>query len=299
MAEQLKAAGVEARVASATGDELPSEALQFLRDHLKPAPDRWTVLLSDHGPAGDLVAIGWPSGTVLWKVATGAGLDVQALPDGHVLFTNHAAHKVVEIDRDRKQVWSLGAEAGLATPFSVRRLDNGNTLVGDAKGARVTEFTPQGSVAWKWEKPEMADLWPRMSRPTPAGSILVTFQKAGAVFEVDRQGKTVWEYKLDPSRLPYQALRLPNGNTVIGLVDPGEVIEVDKKGNTVRSIGGQDGRLRFGWIAGMALLPSGSMMIADFTSHRVVEVDAGGRLVHEIRDLPWAIASIAVMPPEH
>ena len=37
-------------------------------------------------------------------------------------------------------------------------------------------------------------------------------------------------------------------------------------------------------------------MIADFTGRRVVEVDAAGNLVHELRDLPWAIASIAVMP---
>ena len=28
----------------------------------------------------------------------------------------------------------------------------------------------------------------------------------------------------------------------------------------------------------------------------VVEVDAAGKLVHELRELPWAIASIAVMP---
>jgi hypothetical protein len=299
LAERLRAVGVDAPVASASGKELPSEALDFLRRHLTLSPDRWTVLLSDHGPGADLVAIGWPSGKILWRVATGAGLDVQALPDGHVLFTNHAAHKVVEIDKHQKEVWSLGAEVGLATPYSVRRLDNGNTLVGDAQGARVTEFTPQGSVAWNWEKPEMADLWPRMARPTPAGTILVTFQKAGTVFEVDRQGKTVWEYKMDPSRLPYQALRLPNGNTVIGLVDPGEVIEVDRTGHIVRSIGGASGRLRFGWIAGIALLASGGMMIADFTSHRVVEVNAAGGLVHELRDLPWAIASIAVMPVEH
>lgn len=226
----------------------------------------------------------------------GAGLDVHAIPNGNVLFTNHATHRVVEIDAKQKEVWSLGSEAGLVTPYSVRRLPNGNTLVGDAQGARVTEFTPQGSVAWKWEKPEMSELWPRMSRPTQTGTTLVTFQKGGAVFEVNRQGKTVWEYKIDPSRLPYQAVRLASGNTLIGLVDPGEVIEVDKSGNIVRSVGGSKSDLRFGWIAGIDVLPSGGIMIADFTSRRVVEVDAAGKLVHELRDLPWSIASIAVMP---
>ena len=37
-------------------------------------------------------------------------------------------------------------------------------------------------------------------------------------------------------------------------------------------------------------------MLADFTSRRVVEVDAAGRLVSELRDIPWSVASIAVAP---
>jgi acetyl esterase/lipase len=296
---RLRAAGVEA-IAVATAEnagELPVEAIAFLTRRLRPAPDRWTVLLADHGPGAELIAIGWPSGRVLWRVPNGTGLDVHSLPNGHALFTDHALHKVIEIDAHQKEVWSLGPEAGLATPYSVRRLGNGNTLVGDAKGARYTEFTPQGTVAWKWERPDLTDQWPRMARPTPAGTTLITFQKGGMVFEVDRQGRTLWEHRTDPARLPYQAIRLANGNTLIGLVDPGEVIEVDRKGATVRSVGGPSGKLRLGWIAGIDPLPNGGMMIADFTGKRVLEVDAAGRLVHELRDLPWAIASIAVAMP--
>lgn len=297
LSSRLKAVGVEAIDTTSDAKELPNEAISFLRRHLVPAPDRFTLLLSDHGPAAELVAMGWPSGKVLWKVSNGAGLDVHALPNGHVLFTNHAAHKVVELDARQKEIWSLGPEAGLATPYSVRRLSNGNTLIGDAKFARVTEFTPQGTVAWKWERPDLIDLWPRMSRPTAAGTTLVTFQKAGIVFEVDRAGKVIWEQKLPSDRLPYQALRLPNGNTLVGLVDPGEVVELDRSGRTVRSIGGDGSGLRLSWIAGMDVLPSGGVVLADFTAGRVVEVDAQGRLVHELRNLPWSIASIAVMAP--
>src|SRR5207237_785723 len=163
------------------------------------------------------VAMGWPSGKILWQTPNDKGLDVQALPDGHILFTRDAKSMVVEIDGRRNMVWSAGPEQGLKKPYSVQRLANGNTLVGDADGAR----------------------------------------------------------------LPYQALRLPNGNTLIGLVDPGEVVEVDPLGTIVRSVGGKNGAVRLSWIAGMAVLPNGGLMLADFTSRRLVEVDAAGNLVHE------------------
>jgi len=35
-------------------------------------------------------------------------------------------------------------------------------------------------------------------------------------------------------------------------------------------------------------------MLADFTSRRVLELDAAGRVVHQIADVPWNVASIAV-----
>ena len=272
-----------------SGDPVP-----FLKKHLLAPPDRFTVLAADHGTGAELLAIGWPSGRVLWRVPNGTGLDVQALPQGHVLFTDHVAHKVIEIDANQKTVWSLGAEAGLQTPFSVRRLTNGNTLVTDSKGARVTEFTPDGKIAWQWAKPELEPMWPRMSRPTEKGTVLVAFQKGGTIYEIDRAGNSVWQFQIDPSRLPYQGLRLANGNTLIGLVDPGEIIEVNPAGKVVRSIGGASSKIRLGWIAGIATLPNGGLMIADFTARRLVEVDAAGNLVHELRDLPWNIASIAV-----
>jgi len=270
--------------------------IRFLDRHLKPARDRWTVLLSDHGPAGQLVAMGWPSGKILWQTPNDRGLDVQALPDGHVLFTRDAKSMVVEIDERRNAVWSAGPERGLKKPYSAQRLANGNTLVGDADGARVLELSPQGQAVWKWAKPEMAELWPRMVRRTDKGTTLVTYQKAGVILEINSAGETVWQYKTEADRLPYQALRLANGNTLIGLVDPGEAIEVETTGKIVRSVGGKKGDVRLSWIAGIAVLPNAGLMLADFTSRRLVEVDAAGNLVHEVRDLPWSVASIAVAP---
>lgn len=306
LTERLRGAGVEAELEGIEGAghgfrgaeaERAGEAmLRFLDRHLKPGADRWTVLLSDHGPGANLVAMGWPSGRVLWRVPNDRGLDVQALENGHALYTNDAKSKVVEIDEQQREVWSVGSEVGLRKPYSVQRLKNGNTLIGDADGARVLEVSAERKVVWKWERPEMAGLWPRMARRTDAGTTLVAFQKGGEIWEVNRAGETVWKYKTEEGRLPYQGIRLENGNTLIGLVDPGEVVEVNREGKVVRSIGGKNGKVRLSWIAGMAVLPNGGMMLADFTSRRIVEVDGMGRVVSEIRDLPWSVASIAVAP---
>jgi outer membrane protein assembly factor BamB len=213
-----------------------------------------------------------------------------------VIFTNDRKSKVVEIDEHQKEVWTAGPEQGLKKPYSVQRLANGHTLVGDADGARVLEFAPDRRVVWKWEKPEMAAEWPRMVRRTEAGTTLVTYQHAGEVWEINQAGETVWKHKVGTGRFPYQAIRLPNGNTLICMVDPGEVVEVNPAGKTVRSVGGANGSVRMSWIAGVAILSNGGLMLADFTSRRVVEVDAEGRMVHEIADIPWSVASIAVLP---
>ena len=56
------------------------------------------------------------------------------------------------------------------------------------------------------------------------------------------------------------------------------------------------GLLRLGWASGVALLPGGGMIVADYTGRRLLEVDARGLLLHELRDLAWSVASIALVP---
>lgn len=302
--ERLLAAGVEAEIETIEGaghgfrgadaDRADRAMIAFFDRHLKTKPDRFTVLVSDHGPAAELAAVGWPSGKVLWRVPNDRGLDVQALPNGHVLFTRDPKGVVEEIDGQQKVVWKAGPELGLKRPASVQRLADGNTLIGDPAAARVIEVTPAGKIAWQWESPGHAGSWLRMCRRTEAGTTLVALQKAGLVLELDRAGNTVWKFEAPKDRMPYQALRLENGSTLVTLIDPGEVIEVDRAGKVVRSIGGKAGSVRMGWIAGIATLPGGGLMLADFTGRRLAEVDRAGRLVHELRDLPWNIASVAV-----
>ena len=107
-----------------------------------------TLLISDHGPGGEIIAMEWPSGKVLWTKPNERSHDVQALPNGHVLFTLGSQKYVAELDQNHREVWTYGSAEGLEHPLSAQRLPNGNTLIGDAKLGRVIEVTPDKKVVW-------------------------------------------------------------------------------------------------------------------------------------------------------
>ena len=67
----------------------------------------------------------WPSGKVLWRSANMGGRDVQALPNGHVLYTMDTGQRVVEIDGQRQVVWTYGATQGLGLPVAAQRMLDG------------------------------------------------------------------------------------------------------------------------------------------------------------------------------
>jgi hypothetical protein len=83
----------------------------------------------------------WPVGNVV----TRGGLDL--LPGGGVLVARVHEDKVVEFDRDGKQVW----EAAVQHPTSVVRLRNGNSLVAGWNTGLVVELDRAGQVVWQYK----------------------------------------------------------------------------------------------------------------------------------------------------
>ena len=176
--ERLIAAGVPAELETITGaghgfkgadsDRADVRALAWFDKYLKPQPTQHRLLISDHGPNGEIAEIEWPSGKVLWKAPNDHGHDVQALPNGHVLFTINPQKKVVELDADHKPVWTFSE--GLEHPIAAQRLANGNTLIGDARLGKVVEVTPDKRVVWKYENPDLANMRSRNSNRTQQGT---------------------------------------------------------------------------------------------------------------------------------
>jgi hypothetical protein len=73
-------------------------------------------------------------------------------------------------------------------------------------------------------------------------------------------------------------------------------VEVDRTGKVVRSIAGTNMDVQLGWASGFAALPAGGLLISDYTGRRIIEVNAAGKVVNELRTGPRTIASIDILP---
>ena len=279
----------------ADAERAESRLLAFFDKHLKAKPQT-RIMISDHGPRGQIVGMEWPSGKEVSWFPNERGHDVQPLPGGNVLYTVGAKKKVVEVDAAGKEVWSFSE--GLEHPLAAQRLANGNTLIGDAKLGRVIEVDRGGKVVWKYESPDLANMRMRNANRTAAGTTLIAVEAVAKLIEVDGAGKIVWQWQAsegDKRRL-YQGKRLANGNTRLTLSDPGELVEVNPAGQVVRSIAGKNMAIQLGWASGHASLPNGNVLISDYTGRRLLEVDAAGKVVNELRMGPRTVATVAVVP---
>src|SRR5215831_2959076 len=195
--ERLVAAGVPAELETISGaghgfrgadaQRADNRAIAWFEKYLRPKPDTHRLLISDHGPNGEIAEIEWPSGKLLWTAPNDRGHDVQALPGGHVLFTINPQKKVVELDGNHKEVWSYSE--GLEHPIAAQRLANGNTLIGDAKLGKVIEVTADKRVVWKYENPDLANMRSRNAHRTEEGATLIAVEAEGKLIEVDQGGK--------------------------------------------------------------------------------------------------------------
>jgi acetyl esterase/lipase len=273
-----------------------ARAFGWFDRYLKPKTSATRILVSDHGPKGEIVAMEWPTGKELWTKPNTRGHDVQALPNGHVLFTVGGEKKVVELDAQQRPVWEYGM--GLEHPLAAERLPNGNTLIADARQGLVLEVSPDKKIVWQYRSADLANMRMRNAHRTPSGTTLIAVEAEAKLIEVDKEGKNIvwtWQAAEKDKRRLYMGRRLPNGNTLLSLSDPGEIVEVNPAGQVVRSIGGKKLDVQLGWASGFAELPGGNLLIADYTGRRLIEVDGKGKVVNELRTGARTIATVDVI----
>ena len=49
------------------------------------------------------------------------------------------------------------------------------------------------------------------------------------------------------------------------------------------------------WTSGFTETPEGGLIVSDYMGARIVEFDAKGNIVHQLKNLPWSVTSIALM----
>lgn len=207
------------------------------------------------------------NGKKRWEKNVSRPWSCQGLPNGHRLVASYTRKEIIEFDAEGNEVWK---QSSLPTyPFSVRRLDNGNTLVTCPNSNQVIEYKQDHSIAWQTSI---------SSRPADAhrlenGNTLVALTGTHKVVEVNHEGKVVWEVSGMSNAMSAQ--RLENGNTLIALSNSG-VVEVDRDKSHVWT------SPRFSQCYDAQRLPNGNTLLIG--NDRVQEVDPNGKVVWQGTD---------------
>lgn len=163
----------------------------------------------------------------VWSTELTGAWGCQGLPNGHRLVTSYTQRCIIEYDMKGKEVWRKQNIPGL--PYSVQRLDNGNTMV-TCSNNQVVEYAPDGSIAWQ----KHFNGTPRDAQRLENGNTLVVLYTSQEIIEVDQKGNTVW--KVNNMMRPMSAQRLPNGNTLVCQSAGRRLVEVDRNGDEVWSL---------------------------------------------------------------
>ncbi len=274
-------------------DRAFARTLDFLNRKMKPKLlESRRLMVNDHGPGGEILCLAWPSGRVLWRRPNHRATELSVLDNGHVLYIEDPKGTVTEIDQDQKVVWQYKTDK--VALVSAQRLPNGNTLLVDDSTPRVFEVTPDGKTIWNIEKPEYKGKAMRRARRTAAGTTLVAVQIAGLLLELNANGDVIRKQEF-PDRLPAYAMPLPDGGMMIGLAGPGEVRRVNADGKVAFTFAGKDSAAKMAWTSGFTPTPEGGLIVSDYMGARIVEFDAKGNIVHQLKNFPWSVTSIALM----
>jgi len=227
------------------------------RDKRAPATRKWRDWL-----AGEGARIQWQT-PLKWF----------AIERERTLVAVYSGGKVIELDDDGKEVWSV---KGLRNPWAVRGLPDGHRLISLYSDKVVYEYDERGERIWESNRlPGNISGVDRL----PNGNILVALGTTnGQLMEISREKKIVW--KLTLKGRPVSARVLRNGNILVALHDGGAVVEVDREGRVQWRVK----NLKQPYSA--ERLPNGNVLVASYGGQRIAEFDRDGALVWEKRSLP-------------
>jgi PQQ-like domain len=203
-------------------------------------------------------------GHVEWEYECRHGShDIHLLPNGNFLL-HTSPTQITEVTRDKKVVWQYESKPadgykGRIEVHAFERLSDGLTMIAESGPKRIIEVDAKGKIVKQIpltvEHPD-PHRDTRMVRKLKNGHYLVCHEGDGCVREYDAAGKVVWSYSLDLF-----------GQKPAGGHGP------EAYGNSVY---------------GAIRLDNGNTLIAGGNNHRVLEVDAKGKIVWKLdqKELP-------------
>jgi len=184
------------------------------------------------------------------------------IPRGHVLITDQANERIIEVNLTmKKPVWQygttgvIGSGPGfLSNPNCAELLENGHILICDEnnnQALEVTHTTPSKIIHTYTIAGGMLFNGVAFASRLPNGHTLITDSGNARIVETDENGNVFWQYftNTDPNSnarcgggtctgpLPTRALRLKNGHTLISDQYNHRVIEVNHDMEIVRTFG--------------------------------------------------------------
>jgi len=199
-----------------------------------------------------------PFGKIVWQYGqfgqNGSGSNllntpVQCtwLPDAHVLITDQANNRIIEVNLGKQIVWQYpGSNTNdadqLNGPNSAELLENGHILIADQGNNRAIEVTRGDKIVRTFTVGGTANTVAFASRLKNGDTLLTDAGNSRAV-EVDANDNVVWEYFTDtdplsvPAPLPTRAIRLRNGDTLISDQFNNRAIRVNMAKEIVASYG--------------------------------------------------------------
>lgn len=145
--------------------------------------------------------------------------DVELLPDGRIMADLRNQDVVIFLDPNTgiQEEWTLGEDDDYEilneqhNPDYIPESYGGPAVVvADSNNNRIVEYQRENghwNESWVWQDSQMN--WPRDADRLPDGNTLVTDTGSGRVFEINKEGETIWSVTTDN---PYEAERLGTGD---------------------------------------------------------------------------------------
>jgi hypothetical protein len=237
------------------GDKAPAYPAKPSADALRKYRDEWKTWWKNEGEKVDAAR--------LEEVAKTAGNTLVLLLD---------AGRAIYLDASNRPLWEL---KDLQFPLDAQLLPNGNVLVAEHNGGRVTERNRKNEVVWE-KKVE----GPTVAQRLPNGNTFIATRDA--LLEFDGKGEEVFRYSRPNVEMIMKAQKLPNGDyaCVTQRLNGGSsarYVRLDAQKRELKSF-----NVTLNYSGGrICVLPDGHVLIPETNTGRVVEHDPNGHVVWE------------------